>query len=503
MTDTSDPLAALRRAQGPDTPTRQVGANPDADPLAALRRADTAPAANATRRPVGPTPGGGFDLGAPQRPASTPGQSVFGPVNQPRNNAAAAGFVTSAALPNVNQRAEERRLANSLGVPQGAIAGAPDAFAALGAQREATEILERSPATSAWLLIPGNADLAADDVGVLAAIETAMTPPAAVSVPADDLRAPVLATRDRLIEERAALQITLTQEGLLGEGGAAAQLRLVDVQRQLDRANRVLSAREPVFDPFADETFGDTATRRGQEVTQGFSGVLQSVAMRRSINATTLDYALRTQAPEQVQELVRQADVFAEVLDGGLSPMSGEAMTDDERATFQQRYDDAVVGVEAWADLQDFGISDPDERQGGRTAAALQAWTDETFGVPPEDDSIWSDLAQGVGSMGAFMLPSMLGPFGLVGTAQMGADAAAVEAYDRALAHGATRREAEVASQFAGFMGTSEALPIAAAFRYLPPALQSDVMSRIGRTVMGAAEGSVEEAIQEIGRAHV
>jgi len=257
-------------------------------------------------------------------------------------------------------------------------------------------------------------------------------------------------------------------------------------------------------DPFADETFGDLATRRGQEVAQGASGVFQSIVRARGINDKTLFDAIKRDAPKWVKEAARQVQSFEDILAKGLSDDGQSPMTPQERATYTQRLDQATEAVAQWSDTAEFGpvFAGYRTQKAERTADALKDWTDKTFGVPPQDDSLWSDLFSGAGSVVAFMVPPIVaGPYGAVVTAQMGADVAKTEAYDRAKQSGASERDAQTAAAIAGFMGTSEAIPLWRALGRLPDSVRGDILGRLGRFASATFKGSIEEGIQEGGLA--
>lgn len=273
----------------------------------------------------------------------------------------------------------------------------------------------------------------------------------------------------------------------------------------------IMSGRKPKakpqpLDPFANESLADLMTRRGQEFAQGATGVIQSVARARGIDDKTLADAIQRDAPQRVQEAARQVQSFEGILSRGISDDGRSPMTEQERATYKQRLADASQAVEQWADTAEFGPAFAGNREAGaeRAAEGLRNWTDDTFGVPPRDDSLWSDLSYGAGSMAGFVAPTLLaGPAGTMVTAQMGADVAKVEAYDRAVAHGASERDAQSAAAIAGFLGTAEAIPIARALEKLPEPVRRDVIGRVGRFLSQSAKGSVEEAAQEAGLAIV
>ncbi len=244
----------------------------------------------------------------------------------------------------------------------------------------------------------------------------------------------------------------------------------------------------------------DLAKRRGQEFVQGASGILQSVARARGIKEDTLAAAIKRDAPDRVKEAARRIQSLEGILSRGISDSGVGPMTDQERAKYQRDLAEAGEAFKQWSDVQEFGPAFAGNRtkQAEKTAKTIKDWTDENFGVPPEDDSIWSDLAYGGGSMVGFVAPAVLaGPLGLPVTAQMGSDVARVEAYDRAIAAGASDEDAQAAANLAGLMGTMEAVPIGHALNRLPKPVRDDVIGRLGRFARESVLDGTEEAMQE------
>ncbi len=259
-------------------------------------------------------------------------------------------------------------------------------------------------------------------------------------------------------------------------------------------------SQEPSAPAEPPEPVQDLAKRRGQEFVQGASGILQSVARARGIKEDTLAAAIKRDAPDRVKEAARRIQSLEGILSRGISDSGVGPMTDQERAKYQRDLAEAGEAFKQWSDVQEFGPAFAGNRtkQAEKTAKTIKDWTDENFGVPPEDDSIWSDLAYGGGSMVGFVTPAVLaGPLGLPVTAQMGSDVARVEAYDRAIAAGASDEDAQAAANLAGLMGTMEAVPIGHALNRLPKPVRDDVIGRLGRFARESVLDGTEEAMQE------
>jgi endonuclease YncB( thermonuclease family)/ATP:corrinoid adenosyltransferase len=319
--------------------------------------------------------------------------------------------------------------------------------------------------------------------------------------------------RDALLAKRGELftqwRLSIADNDPQKESELHEQLTQIDAQLKAARESATAAKVKPAEesedptegpDPFDGEGFADLSKRRGQEVVQGASGVIQSIARARGINDEILAAAIKREAPKFVQEAARQIESFEKILARGMSDSGKGPMTDQEREVYQSRLDAAELALKNWTRVAKVGhphlgnLSPKAERQ----AKAIRDWTDETFGVPPEDDSIWSELSYGTGSMIGFALPAVVaGPAGAVVSAKVGADVSKVEAYDRAIAAGATEAQARTAAYIAGPLGTLEAVPIASALKKLPEPVRKDVMGRIGRFLVQSGKGATEEALQE------
>lgn len=249
-------------------------------------------------------------------------------------------------------------------------------------------------------------------------------------------------------------------------------------------------------------TWFESLKAQGQRVALGATGMVESSLRARAIKERGLQAGIIRSAPDRVQEAQRQADKFDEILSRGLSDDGKSPMSDAERSLYEQRRDEARMAVRQWTDVQEVGpaFAGPRAEQFDRMAESLAGWASKTIGEPPQDDSLWSDLAYGLGSMIAFVGPSLL-PGGQFASAQMGADAARTEAYDRAISSGATEEDAQVAGNIAGFFGTSEAIPIASMLNRIPKKLRGGLLGAVATVIGDMLKSSIEEGTQEFGMA--
>lgn len=245
------------------------------------------------------------------------------------------------------------------------------------------------------------------------------------------------------------------------------------------------------MDPYAGEGMISLLKRRGQEVTQGFGSVISDMFRGADLNSVIAETTRANEAARvrDTQRADRIMDLETTLANPDLKP--------EERAFFEGQLADLKIGQQELTRRAEAEIVPYNQRPGQERAATIDKWVDDTFGVPPQDDSFWSLVAQGGGSMGAFVLPALLGPAGLIGTAKMGADVSSVEAYERAVNAGATEEQAQQAAKFANILGMSEAAPIASALRYLPGPLKSKVTGRFGRWATETLANAGEEALQE------
>lgn len=275
----------------------------------------------------------------------------------------------------------------------------------------------------------------------------------------------------------------------------AADLRVgATTESATEFQSEIEQAAIPRVDPFEGEGAVALTQRRSQEVVQGGSGVIESNLRATAQRGVSVD----RQRAESAREA--RTGIWQDQVDDLNLALQNPDLTVAERQRMTGIRDDLIIGQGSLQGMEDEPITPMGERWGAKAAESLSDWTDDTFGVPPKDDSFWSKLAYGGGSAAAFILPAILTQgrtVGLAVTAQMGSDAARMEAYDAALAYGATPEEADQAARFASVLGYSEAVPIAAALRYLPKSAQQDLTSRLGRMFAEALKNGTEEAFQE------
>lgn len=269
----------------------------------------------------------------------------------------------------------------------------------------------------------------------------------------------------------------------------------VDAQAQPDMS---WLERSELLDPFEGEAFADTAARRGQQFAQGAVDVAASQLEALDVQNRELALAVEQQAPERVRESYRSALNLRGVLDAGVSPLSGAPMTDQERATYQQRYDDAMMGVRQWASVERGDLDPTAGRSFEKPARAIREGAAETFGTPDERDrSFWGQVAQGAGNMTALASSVFLGPAGLPAGAAMGANMNRAQVYREAIEAGASEADALEASRWGAAIGATEIIPISRALKMLPPRMRPNVSGALMKRFADVAQSAGEEAAQE------
>lgn len=246
------------------------------------------------------------------------------------------------------------------------------------------------------------------------------------------------------------------------------------------------------------ETAGRETKEFGQRAAAGASSVAESSLRARGQKERSLQSGVEASAPGFVTEAERQAERYRFILERGLGDDGQSPMSDAERELYTERLNAAEQSVTNWRAVHDDGAWMVGSRgqASAELADSIKGWVQDTFGEAPEDDSLWADLAHGVGSFAAFVIPA-LAPGGIFATAQMGADSARMEAFDRAIEAGADEDEANIAANIAGLVGTSEALPIGAALGRLTEPVRKAFGGVLGKFILDYAKGSVEEGVQE------
>lgn len=257
-------------------------------------------------------------------------------------------------------------------------------------------------------------------------------------------------------------------------------------------------------DPFAGESFGDLARRRGQEVAQGAGEVFAN--NWEGLGAMT-GRAMRT--PQSQRGAADMAANYEATIGDIQTRLQDPSLDQNTRTFLEQNLADLTQGLDRLRPIS-AGQGMPPEmmQEFSDKAASVRQTVADTFGSAPADTSFWSKMAQGAGSMGAFLATTLGGaavggPAGGVGmTAATGATSNAGQVYTEAKKSGADENTALDASGWAFLIGSTEAIPIGRALHYLPSGLRDRVSGwlsrRVGEIVLDAGEEGAQEYLSQV-----
>ena len=258
-----------------------------------------------------------------------------------------------------------------------------------------------------------------------------------------------------------------------------------------------LGPHPPLHDPFADEPFGETATRRGQQYARGLTEIAAALPETAAI-AGAGGQMRSIEAGGQMRDAL-SADI-AEIeerlqdptLDEGTRGLLEKSLADMRR----------MAGTAGRFAEEEY--TPPTETGLYQTGEQIREASGEFFGEPdPRDQTFWAKLAEGAGNMTGFAVSSLasgifLGPAAGVATgAAVGAGLNSSALYREAKEAGVDDETAHEVARWGVAIGSSEIFPIARAFRMLPAGIRRSVSSPILRRFTNIAATSGEEAAQE------
>lgn len=252
----------------------------------------------------------------------------------------------------------------------------------------------------------------------------------------------------------------------------------------------------PQPDPFEGESFGDLASRRGQQAARGATEVFASVPEAGAIIGESADLGRREASADEI--LDRQ-----QTIDGIRERLKEPGLSEDVRAFLQRNLADLEQGQKELTRRAEAEVVPAPLRQGFDTGQRIRSWTEDTFGAPdPRDTSFWGKLFEGGGNMLGFVATALagapLGPAGaLASGGVVGASLNSSQIYKEAIASGATQEDALRAARMGGLLGATEAVPITRAMMVLPPRLRGEVSNRFVRRLAQIGMAGGEEAVQE------
>lgn len=246
-------------------------------------------------------------------------------------------------------------------------------------------------------------------------------------------------------------------------------------------------------DPFAGETLGDTAKRRGQQFMRGATEVPASIPEALSILGRDIVAERHPTFKQAIPALSKERDTLLGIIaNNGSDSYEGIAASMRLKNVEGEIMRAAELVAQDEATLETPLTETPVFKMGDHIRKASEG----VFGAPdPRDTTFWSKLAEGGGNMVGFVAASLLtGPAGTAGT---GAALNSSQLYKEALQNGATDADARKAAMFGGFLGLTEVVPIQRALKVLPPKLRGEVSNRLAKRLIQIGQSAGEEAVQE------
>lgn len=274
--------------------------------------------------------------------------------------------------------------------------------------------------------------------------------------------------------------------------------------------------RAPV-DPFAGETFGDLAKRRGQQAAAGATDVIASVPEALAIADAEARRNMVASFPPEIQALMGEAETIrARLADPATAnhparPVWERALAETEAQIIE--YSTALDQVSRSGN--DGGGMDSAASRGRAPLEAdnsanfqrgdeIRKASADTFGAPdPRDQGFWSKVASGAGNAAGFATAGIAGSVALgpVGGLAVGGGAGAAmnssQLYKEAKAAGADEETATKAAKLGGVIGLGEIIPINRALNLLPPRLRGEMTKGFMRKLVDIGQSAGEEAAQE------
>lgn len=262
-------------------------------------------------------------------------------------------------------------------------------------------------------------------------------------------------------------------------------------------------------DPFAGESFGDLAARRGQQFAIGAAEVGASVPEALAIaerdiltsRLASVEAAIPAVADEraQLESIIQQYGPAAQSGDWEANARVNAANMRLANIAGQE----AMIGRMAADDRAAASVpvsETPLFKAGDATRKAVEGFV----GKPDSRDTgFWSQVAQGAGNMTGMVAVSAVGglaggPVGALATgAASGSAMSAPSLYKEAIEAGATEDVAVQAARWGALIGASEIVPITRALKILPPRLRGELTTGMMRKFVDIAQSAGEEAAQE------
>lgn len=255
--------------------------------------------------------------------------------------------------------------------------------------------------------------------------------------------------------------------------------------------------------PFDDEGFASLAKRRYQQVAKGVAEVGAAIPEGLAIAGAHIDRQARKGSESLIpdaEKLEEEARAYEEYL--GQVPEEERTYLEEQIKGLRGKAAQRRLLAETPSVTRE--VTPASERGVYGLGDDVRAFGEWLYGKPdPRDDSFWAKVAEGAGSAAGFATLMYLtgGAFGATAGVGMGAGAGATlnsaQIYREALESGADEETAIRAAGYGALVGMTEAVPIAAALRFIPAPVRErisgPIMGYLGRVALSAGEEAVQE----------
>ncbi len=266
-------------------------------------------------------------------------------------------------------------------------------------------------------------------------------------------------------------------------------------------AARPAPAAPPPVDPFAGESFGDLAGRRGQQFARGAATVAGSVPEAAALVGQTAEQAVKDMPSNATAFQIEQINEIDRMLGDPLLPEQGRVQLTAKRANMIEGIRKLLPEVTA---MDQRVVTPASERETFKMGDQFREGVEDLTGAPdPRDTGFFAQVAEGGGNMAGIVALSALtgGAGGAAGItaagAGLGASMNSADLYKEAKEGGASEEDALFAAKLGGVIGTTEIIPIGRALKFLPKAVRDKASSAMYRRLRDVVSGAGEEGAQE------
>lgn len=272
-----------------------------------------------------------------------------------------------------------------------------------------------------------------------------------------------------------------------------------------------ISAREPSdegYDPFANEGWWDTTKRMARTAASSVAGTVAAIPEGSALRERETVYSYKDAADKVVEEDARKrTELEARIKDAQEKTARGDRASADllpQLLKDRDTVDPMVEFSKRISKRADEVLQKPvEESPGFAMAEQIRDVAEQYIGPLSPDDTFTGKIAQGVGSLLAFVGTSIIGgrmggATGATATgALVGSNVTSAEMFKEAREAGADERTAMKAARSGAVLGSAEVIPILTGLKYLPRPLRANVTNAFLKRSMEVAASGGEEALQE------